>query len=61
MVSTSAWRDGGPGTILGHGRHGIFGVKTWLSTLGLCFPREPENHVNVGPVSIIWDGEEKNH
>ena len=27
---------------------GMFGVKTWLLTLGLC------DHVNIGPVSFNW-------
>ena len=32
MVNTSAWHAGSLGSI---GRHSIFGVKTWLSTLGI--------------------------
>ena len=32
VVGTSAWHAGGPGSIPGQGS--IFGVKTWLSTLG---------------------------
>ena len=37
-----------------HSRHGISGVKTWISTLGLCISHESVNHGNVGPVTI-WD------
>ena len=33
VVSTSVWHAG---SISGHGMHGIFGVKTWFSTLGTC-------------------------
>ena len=60
MVSTSAWHAtdaSSPGSIPGEDRHGIFGVKIWLLTLGTVFPCESENHVNVGPVSI-WDVKE---
>ena len=35
-VSTSAWHAGGPGSILGHGRHGIFGIKTLAFHIGDC-------------------------
>ena len=51
VVSTSAWLAGGPGSVPGHGM--VFGVKTWLSTLGTCILHESENHVNVGPV-LVW-------
>ena len=53
MVSTSTWHAGGLGSIPGHGRHGMFGVKP----LGICIPHESENHINVSPVSI-WDVKE---
>ena len=33
-VSTSAWHAGSLVLIPSQGRHGIFGVTTWLSTLG---------------------------
>ena len=36
--ATSAWHTGGPGSIHGHGRHGMFGGKTWLSTLEGGYP-----------------------
>ena len=61
MVTTSASDAGGTGSIPGSGSCDI---KIWLSTLSLataigrlCIPRESENHVNVGPVSI-WDVKE---
>ena len=54
MVSTSAYHTDGPGSIPSHDSHDIFGVKTWLSTSGLCITHESENHVNVSPVSA-WD------
>ena len=38
MVSTSAWHAGDPGSIPGYRRHGIFDVKTWLSTLRTVCP-----------------------
>ena len=34
VVSTSTGHTRGPGSISGQGKHGIFGFKTWLSTLG---------------------------
>ena len=37
----------------GHGRHGMFGIKTWLSTLGT----ESGNHINVDTASV-WDVKE---
>ena len=42
MISTSARHTDDSGSIPSHGRHGIFGVKTWLSTLGTVYL------VNVG-------------
>ena len=48
MISTSAWHASDLGSIPSHGRHGIFGVKKWLSTLSLV------NRVNVGFI-LIWD------
>ena len=33
-------------------KHGTFGVDTWLSK-GLNLPRDSDDHVNVGPVSLI--------
>ena len=38
VVSTSAWHAGWPGPMPSHGRYGIFGVTTWLSTLGAVYP-----------------------
>ena len=38
VVSTSAWHTSAPGSIPGHDRLGMFGVKTWLSTLGTVYP-----------------------
>ena len=43
MVSTSACHVGGSGSMPGHGRRGVFGVKTWFSTSGTAVPRESEN------------------
>ena len=51
MVSASASHAGGPNSTLGYGRHGIFGVKTWLSTLWTVYHRVSASYVNVGPVS----------
>ena len=40
-----------PGSFPGRDRHGVFGIKTWRSTLErLCIPCELENHINVGLV-----------
>ena len=38
VVSISFRHLGVQGSISGHGRHGIFDVKTWLSTLGTVYP-----------------------
>ena len=38
VVTTSTWHAGCPGSIPGHSKLGIFGVKTWLSTLGALYP-----------------------
>ena len=38
VVIASTWQAVGPGSIPSQGRHGIFGVKTWLSILGLYIP-----------------------
>ena len=58
VFGTSAWHIGGPGSTPSHVRHGIFGVKIWLSTSGtVCILHESENHDNVGPISI-WDVKE---
>ena len=58
MVTTSASvcdsEAGGTGSIPGTGSCDI---QIWLQHWGLCVPRESENHVNVGPVSI-WDVKE---
>ena len=43
VVSTSAWHVGGPSSMPGHDRHGIVGVKTWLSTLGTAVSRDSDN------------------
>ena len=54
MVTTSAFDAGRTGSIPGTGSCvEISGSQHW----GLCIPRESENHVNVGPVSI-WDVKE---
>ena len=60
MVSTSVWHGGDPGSTPGHGRHGIFVVKPCSQHWGPCIPRESENHINVGPVSI-WDKLDDKH
>ena len=58
VVSTSTWHAGGPGSIPGHGRHGIFRVKLGSQHWEVIYiPCELEHHVNVGPVSI-WDVKE---
>ena len=51
VVSTSALHSSEFKTRTGQG---MFGVKTWLSTLGLCIPRDSDDHINVGPVSLNW-------
>ena len=33
VASIWLWHGNSLGSILGHGKHGIFSVKTWLSTL----------------------------
>ena len=54
VISTSAWHTGSLALKPGHGIAMVYLVlKSWLSTLELCIPRELENHVNVGPASIL--------
>ena len=54
VVTTSAYHAGRTGSIPGTGSCDIkSGSQHW----GLCIPRESENHVNVGPISI-WDVKE---
>ena len=55
VVTTPASDAGGTGSIPGTGSCDL--KKSGSQHWGLCIPRESENHVNVGAVSV-WDVKE---
>ena len=49
-ITASAWHAGGVGSV--PNAAGMFGIQPGSRRWERCIPRESENHLNVGPVSI---------